>query len=69
VLLENLIFILTFVLLGPGTHSPVAATGSVIIQLVWAFTLGPLLVVSFKVAHGIWDNRIGQQAVGRSEAK
>jgi rod shape-determining protein MreD len=69
VLMQNLIFILTFALLGPGSHSPAAATGSVIIQLIWAFTLGPLLLLGFKITHGIWDNRIGREAVGRSEAK
>ena len=70
VLIENLIFIFAFVLLGAGTHSPAAATGTVILQLVWAFVLGPILVLGFKGAHGIWDRLIGQTAgIGRAEAK
>ena len=70
VLIENLVFIFAFVLLGPGARSPVAATGTVIIQLIWAFVIGPLLVLGFKGAHGIWDRLTGHTAgFGRSEAK
>ena len=69
VLIENLIFIFAFLLLGAGTQSPVAATGTVIMQLIWAFILGPILVVGFKLAHGIWERWIIQVGLGRSEAK
>ncbi len=69
VLIENLIFVFAFVLLGPGTHSPAAGTATFIIQLIWAFVLGPILILSFKSAHGIWDRWIGQEGFGKSEAK
>lgn len=62
VLIENIVFVLAFALLGSGTHSPVAGTGAVITQLVWAFTLGPILVFGFKGAHGFWDRWVGQVA-------
>ncbi len=69
VLIENLIFLLAFALLGPGTHSPAAATGSLVGQLIWAFVLGPILLLVFKFGHEIWERWIGQLVVGRSEAK
>lgn len=70
VLIENLIFIFAFVVLGTGTYSPVATTGTVVMQLLWAFILGPILVFGFKSAHGYWDRLTGRPAgAGRSEAK
>ena len=69
VLMENLIFIFAFVFLGPGTDSPVAATGAVVMELIWAFTLGPILMLGFKITHQIWDHRTGQEGFGRREAK
>ena len=69
VLIENLIFILAFLMLGAGAHLPVAATGTVIVQLIWAFILGPLLVLAFKSAHGVWERWTIQAGLGRLEAK
>ena len=69
VLIQNLIFVSAFLLLGAGSRAPVAATGTVIMQLIWAFTVGPILVLGFKLVHGVWERLTPQAGIGKSEAK
>lgn len=67
VLLENIIFIVTVGLLEPGSQSPVATAGTVITQLLWAFIIGPFLVIGFKYSHNFWDKLLGEVLIKRTD--
>lgn len=67
VLIENIIFIVTVGLLEPGMQSPLATAGTVIPQLLWAFFIGPFLVIGFKYSHNFWDKLLGEVLFKRTD--
>jgi cell shape-determining protein MreD len=67
VLLENLIFILTLTFLESGPQAPVFLAGAFMAQMLWAFCIGPFLVLGYKYTQNLWDKWISEVMIRRSD--
>jgi cell shape-determining protein MreD len=67
ILLENLVFILTLTFFESGPQAPVFLAGAFMVQMLWAFFIGPILVLVYKYTQNLWDNWISEVMIRRSD--
>ncbi|MFZ0612728.1 MAG: hypothetical protein WAM73_10855 [Desulfobacterales bacterium] len=68
ILLENLIFILAFGGLDALRQAPSLTLAKVLPRLLWALVFGPILILMLERVHRIWDRRVRELFVRRSDS-